>query len=165
MYESSRDLHLAANTARARGANQGKYFPSNFLILVWSSGAAESWHWWTALRFAATFMGNTTISSVFSSTEDSHPKPIISSSAIMSIEANSHWKPSACYLHTKSSIQRTSSFFVGIMSALQSIASTAFTTSAKDDIISNSGRHLLTASIACQLQPLLMRKSLLCTED
>jgi len=116
------------------------------------------------IRSAGIYMANTTIFFVSLSTVDSHQRLTIYSSATMSIEVNSPSKPYAYFSHTRSSILRTFSFSVGTMNVPQSTVYMGFTMSVRGDTILSCGRHSPTASIACQLQPSLMRKSSRCME-
>ena len=116
------------------------------------------------IRFAGIYMANITIFFVSSNTVDSHQRLTISSLVTMSIEVNSPSKPYAYFSHTRSSILRTFLFSVETMNVPQSTVYMGFTMSARGDTILSCGRHSPTASIACQLQLLSMRKSSRCME-
>ena len=158
MHQGSRDLHLPTNPARAGGPHKGEDNPTpmslhhNRLPLLTCVDP----------RFVETFMANTMTFFDSLSMVVSHPKQTIFSSAITLIEESNRWRRSACSSHTRSSIRKTSLSYVAIMSVLPSTVSTASTTNAKGGTISNCGRLLRIALIACQLPPSLTRRSSPC---
>lgn len=116
-------------------------------------------------RSAVIFMASTTTFSASLNTEDSHPKQTTSSSGTTLTEANNLLKPFACFLRTRSSIQRISSSYVGTTSVHRSTAYTDFTMNARGGTTSSCGRRSPIASTACRLQQLSTRKFSLCTGD
>merc|ERR1712166_1393165 len=92
-------------------------------------------------------------------------KATICSWVTMWTEASRVWRRYACCWHTKSSTQRTSSFFAGITSVLLSTASMASMMNASVGTIFDSGKLSPTASTACLSPQLLMRKSFAYTAD
>lgn len=82
----------------------------------------------------------------------------------MSIEANSHLKPSVSYWPTKSNIQRTSSFSEATMNVQASTESMAFMMNARDVTTSNFGKPSLIVSTVYQSLLLLMKKFYACME-
>lgn len=105
------------------------------------------------------YMASTPTSFDSSNTADFHPRPTISSSAIMLIVANNHWKQSVFCLRIRSNIPKISSCCEEITNVRASTGYTASMTSASVVSIFAYGRHLRTASIVCQLLPLWMRRS------
>jgi len=87
----------------------------------------------------------------FLNMEDSRQKQIICSLETMWTEVNSHLKQFASFLPTKSSIQRTSSFFEEITNVQVLIEFMGSMTSAREDTISSYGRLLLIVLTAFQL--------------
>lgn len=136
--------------------------PRGFQQSLWRLRSMLTHHF-VRRRSVATFMASITIFFVSLSTEDSHPKQITSSLGTTLTEANNHLKPFACFLRTRSSIQRTSSSCEGTTSVHRSTAYMDSTMNARGGIISSCGRRSPIASIACRLQQSLTRKFSRCT--
>ena len=95
---------------------------------------------------------------------DSLQRPTISSLETMLIEANNHLRPWYCFSLTKSSLKRTFSCSVEIMSADKLTESTDSMMNARDDTVSASGKNSRTFSTACQLQPSSTTRYYVCME-
>lgn len=91
-----------------------------------------------------------------------HQKQIICSLGIMLIVVSRALKPYACSLHTRSSIQKTSFFYGGIMNLHPLTVYMAFMMSARGDIMSVYGKFLLIVLTAFQLLRLLMERYFAC---
>lgn len=95
--------------------------------------------------------------------EDSHQSRTTSSWVTMLIEGSNPLKPSVCCWPTRSSTQKTSSFWEAITNAPLSTASMDSTTSANGAIISSYGRLLPIVSTAYPWPQSLTRKSFAAT--
>merc|ERR1739838_26593 len=80
------------------------------------------------------------------------------------VDRGNLWRPLLCYLHTRLSTLRISSYSEETMNVLASIVFMDFMMSVSDDTTSSYGRRSLTVSTACHWQLLLMRKSSVVTE-
>jgi len=87
----------------------------------------------------------------------------ISFSVTMSTEASRAWKRYACCWRTRSSIQKTSFFYVETMSVPRSIVFMVFTTNASVASVSNYGKPSPIASTVCLSLQLLTKKCFACT--
>ena len=100
-----------------------------------------------------------------SSMADSLPRLTTCSLVTMLTEANSHWRLSSCSLPIKQSSKRISSYYAATTSVDKSIVSMASTMSAREDIVSVSGRSSRTCSTACRLQHSSTTRSSACMVD